>query len=175
MKLKIKVKRINKAVMLPKVIKKGEWIDLSSSEEIIMNAPQSGTLKKTQDGSFRNVDFSSTMIPLGIAMQLPKGFEAVILPRSGTFKTFGIILANNEGVIDNSYCGDTDEWKFHGIAFRQTKIEVGDRICQFRIQLSQKATVIQKLKWLFSSGIKIVEVTKLSNNNRGGFGTTGTK
>lgn len=175
MKLKIKVKRINKALELPEVIQKGDWIDLRAAKSVSMIAPQAGTLQKTAERSFRNVGLTSALIPLGVAMQLPKGFEAVVLPRSGTFKNFGVILANSQGVIDNSYCGDNDEWKFQAIALRDTEIKEGDRICQFRIQLSQKATMWQKLKWLLSSGVEIVEVNSLDNSNRGGFSTTGVK
>ena len=58
---------------------------------------------------------------------------------------------------------------------RETTIEAGDRICQFRIQLSQKATMWQKIKWLLSSGIELVEVDDLGDDNRGGFGTSGIK
>ena len=105
-------------------------------------------------------------------MQLPKGFEAVVLPRSGTPK-LGIMCANSEGVIDNSYCGNDDEWRFPAIAFQSTTINKGDRICQFRVQLSQKATIWQKLRWLFSNKIELVSVDKLDGNNRGGFGSTG--
>ena len=74
-----------------------------------------------------------------------------------------------------SYNGDNDEWKFPAIAIRETTIEKGTRICQFRIQLSQKATFWQKLKWLFSSRVKLVEVDSLNNKSRGGFGSTGVK
>ena len=85
------------------------------------------------------------------------------------------MCANSEGVIDNSYCGDEDEWRFPAIAFRDTTINKGERICQFRIQLSQKATIWQKLRWLFSNKIELVSVDKLESINRGGFGTTGVK
>ena len=179
MKIKIKVKRKNSNIELPKIIDKGDWIDLRASETVTLSAPQAGTLKRhTVNGveeSHRDVTFENKLIKLGVAMQLPDGFEAVVLPRSGTYKKFGIILGNNQGVIDNSYCGDDDEWRFNAIAFRDTTIEEGDRICQFRIQLSQKATMWQKLKWLFSSGLEIEEVESLSEINRGGFGTTGVK
>lgn len=179
MKLKIKVKRLNKSLELPKVIKKGEWIDLRASHDITLEAPQAGTLKTHKvDGksvSHRDVTFYPALIGLGIAARLPEGFEAVMLPRSGTFKNFGVTLANNQGVIDNSYSGNNDEWKFNAIPFRDGEINEGDRICQFRIQLSQKATVWQKLKWLLSSGIEIVEVKSLNGRDRGGFGSTGVK
>ena len=79
------------------------------------------------------------------------------------------------GVIDNTYCGNNDEWKYPAIALRDTIIKRGDRICQFRIQLSQKATLWQKIKWFLSSGIKIIKVDSLDNNDRGGFGSTGVK
>lgn len=181
MKLKIKVKRLNKSVELelPKVIKKGEWIDLRASQSVTLEAPQAGTLRthkvNGKSVSHRDVTFYPVLIGLGIATKLPKGFEAVVLPRSSTFKNFGVILANSQGVIDNSYSGNNDEWKFSAIPFRDGKIDEGDRICQFRIQLSQKATVWQKLKWLLSSGVEIVEVESLSKENRNGFGSTGVK
>lgn len=179
MKLKIKVKRLNMFLDLPEVIEKGDWIDLRASENAVMHAPQAGTLKRHKvDGkeeSHRDVEFDFKLIPLGVAMQLPKGLEAVVVPRSSTYKKFGVIQTNHIGVIDNTYCGNDDEWKYPAIAMRDTTINEGDRICQFRIQLSQKATMWQKLKWLFSSGIKIVEVESLSEDNRGGFCTTGVK
>lgn len=179
MKLKIKVKRFNELLDLPKVTEKGDWIDLRTSETVTMHAPQAGTLKRHKiDGkeeSHRDVEFDFKLIPLGVAMKLPKGFEAVLLPRSSTYKKFGIIQTNSMGVIDNTYCGNNDEWKYPAIALRDTVIKKGDRICQFRIQLSQKATLWQKIKWFLSSGIKIVKVDSLDNNDRGGFGSTGVK
>lgn len=179
MKLKIKVKRLNKNIPLPYITEKGDWIDLRAAETVVLGAPQSGTLKTISvDGvkiSHRDVTFEDELIKLGVAMQLPKGFEAVLLPRSSTYIKFGIIAGNSEGVIDQSYCGDNDEWKFSAIALENTTIKEGDRICQFRIQPSQKATMWQKLKWFLSSGIKIVEVESLNRNSRGGFGTTGIK
>ena len=179
MKLKIKVKRINKYIDLPTIIEKVDWVDLRAAEEVTLKAPQWCPLKRSgTDGaviSHRDVVFDSKLIGLGIAMQLPKGFEATVLPRSSTFKNFGVTLANSKGIIDNSYCGDNDEWKFNAIAFRDTNIFIGDRICQFRIQLSQKATMWQKLKWLFCSGIELVKVGSLYNPDREGIGSTGTR
>lgn len=179
MKLKIKVKRINKNIALPEVTEKGDWIDLRASETVTLNAPQANVLKRHKvngtEERHRDVEFDSKLIRLGVAMQLPKGFEAVALSRSSTYKNFGVILGNSEGVIDQPYCGDNDEWKYNAIAFRDTTINEGDRICQFRIQLSQKATMWQKIKWLLSSGVKIVEVDKLDNPDRSGIGSTGIK
>jgi dUTP pyrophosphatase len=169
--MKIKVRSINhKPLSLETLgeeavpfnfIEKGEWIDLRSSIGV--------KAKKQQD----KVCYS--MIPLGIAMQLPKGYEAIVAPRSSTFKKYGIIMANSIGIIDSSYCGNDDEWQFPALFTRDAKVGFNDRICQFRIQLSQKATVLQKLKWLFTSKIKFVWVSNLANDNRGGFGSTGTK
>lgn len=187
MKLKILVKRINKNVVLPEITKKGDWIDLRASETIRFKAPQAGVLKsRTVNGEtekYRNVTFDLQLMPLGVAMKLPDGFEAVVVARSSLPKGFGVIVANAKGVIDGitskgtiGYNGDTDEWKTPLLALRDTTITEGERICQFRIQLSQKATVWQKIKWLFTSGIEIVEVEELPNkNNRGGFGTSGKK
>lgn len=162
MKLKIKVKEITKGCM-PSIIQNGDWIDLVCAEDMKLNIT---TLEDNPDVKY---------IPLGVAMQLPKGFEAIVAPRSSTPNKFGIMCANSFGVIDGCYCGNTDEWKFPVIAIRPTFIEKGCRICQFKIQLSQKATLWQKIKWLFSSGVELVKVDNLQENSRGGFGSTGTK
>lgn len=178
MKQKILIKRINKNIQFPEITKKGDFIDLRASETIRFRAPQSGTLKTRningQKEQYRNVSFDLQYIPLGVAMQLPKGFEAHVLPRSSTPKGMGLMCANSQGIIDSSFSGNEDEWKFPAVALRDTTITEGERICQFRIQLSQKATMWQKLKWLFSNGVKLVEVKELpSKENRRGFGSTG--
>ena len=121
---------------------KSDWIDLRAAESV--------DLKK---GEFK-------LIPLGVAMELPKGYEAHIVPRSSTFKNFGIIQTNHQGVIDSSYCGDNDEWKMPVYAMRDTHIEVNDRICQFRIMEHQPQILFE-------------ETEKLDGKDRGGFGTTG--
>ena len=176
MKLKIKVKRFKNEqgamVSFPKVIRKGDWVDLSSSKEFVLNAPQAGTLKG-HDVKHRDVISEVTYIPLGVAMQLPKGFEAIMASRSSTPKKLGIMQANGIGIIDSTFCSDSDEWMFPAVTVRKTSIASNSRICQFRIQLSQKATMWQKLKWLFSSGIEFVEVESLDNEPRGGLGSTG--
>ena len=102
------------------------------------------------------------MIPLGVAMQLPEGWEAHVLPRSSTFKNFGIIQANSMGVIDNSYCGDNDWWFYPAIALRDTVINKNDRICQFRVMENQPQ-------------IEFETVDVLEGEDRGGFGSTGVK
>lgn len=178
MKLKILVKRFKNEegeplVSLPKVIKKGEWVDLSSAKDCILQAPQAGTLKG-HDVKHRDVVSEVTYIPLGVAMKLPDGYEAVMVSRSSAPKKMGIMMANNFAVIDNSYCGDGDEWMYPAVALRKTSIAQNTRLCQFRIQLSQKSTWWQKMKWLLSSGIEIVEVDSLGSNNREGLGSTGT-
>lgn len=170
MKLKIKVKRINKNLPLPRIIEKGDWIDLYSSETKEFNAPHAFSLKE----KVRKVEFDIKLIKLGVAIELPKGFEASLTGRSSLTRRFGVMKACS-GVIDNSYCGNNDEWLFNAMAVSDAIIHEGDRICQFRIQLSQKATFWQKLKWLFTSGIKIIEVDSLDNTDRDGFGSTGTK
>lgn len=172
MKLKIKVKRLpyeGFMVDLPKVIKKGDWIDLRSSKEVVLDAPQAGTLKG-HDVKHRDVTSEVTYIPLGLAMQMPEGYEAIMAARSSAPKKLGIILAGGIGIIDNSYCSDKDEWMFPAVPLRKTSIAVNTRLCQVRFQLSQKATVWQKIKWLFTSGIEFIEVDTLDNNVRGGLG-----
>lgn len=121
---------------------KSDWIDLRAAEDI--------TLKK---GEFK-------LIPLGVAMELPAGYEAHVVPRSSTFKNFGIIQTNHQGVIDCSYCGDNDQWFMPVYAVRDTQICVNDRICQFRIMENQPKIVFD-------------EVDHLEHNDRGGHGSTG--
>lgn len=177
MKLKILVKRFKNEegeplVSLPKMIKKGEWIDLCTAHDIVLNAPQAGTLKG-HDVKHRDVVAEVTYIPLGVAMKLPEGFEAIIAPRSSAAKKIGIMCANSIGIIDNSYQGDNDEWMLPVVTLRKTSISQNTRLCQFRIQLSQKATFWQKMQWLLSSGIELIEVESLGSENREGFGSTG--
>ena len=157
MKLKIKIKILNKECM-PVIIDKGDWIDLKIWENFSIN--------KVKTPVYR-------MLSLGVAMQLPDGYEAIVVPRSSTFKKYGIMLANSVGIIDNTYCGNEDIWHFPALIFRDTTIPSFERICQFRIQLSQKATMWQRIKNFFYSGIKFEVVDNLTNHNRGGFGSTG--
>lgn len=121
---------------------KSDWIDLRAAETVDMES----------------MEFK--LIPLGIAMQLPAGYEAHVIPRSSTFKNFGIIQANSMGLIDESYCGDNDQWYFPAIALRKTTILANDRICQFRIMKHQPQ-------------IEFREVDNLNNESRGGIGSTG--
>ena len=138
----IKVKYFNKDIQPLEKIEKGDWIDLRASEDFDLDA-----------GDF-------VIIPLGIGMKLPEGYEAHVVPRSSTYKKWGIIQANSMGVIDNSYSGVTDDWKFPALAMRDTHISKNDRICQFRIVKKQPE-------------IEIIKVEHLDNESRGGFGSTG--
>lgn len=165
LKLKIKIKYVNKDLPKLKFIDKGEWIDLYSAKELSITSP-----KVTKSNI---VEFNGYKIPLNVCMQLPKHFEANIVPRSSSYRNYGILLSNNFGVLDNSYSGDNDEWSFDAIFLKKGLISVGDRIAQFRINVSQKAPFLVKLKWLFTSKIIFEEVTKLNNPDRGGFGSTG--
>lgn len=121
---------------------KSDWIDMRASEDM--------ELKK---GEF-------ALIPLGVAMKLPDGYEAHLAPRSSTFKNWGIIQTNSVGVVDNSYCGDNDMWRMPVYATRDTVIHVNDRIAQFRIMEKQPEIVFQ-------------EAEHLEAEDRGGFGSTG--
>lgn len=134
----------------------GDWIDLRIRENVSLLA-----------GEYQS-------LPLGIAMELPKGIEAWAVPRSSTPKKHHIMLANSKGVIDCSYNGDNDEWHFPAYCFAATEIPFNTRICQFRLQPSQFATPWQKLRWLFVRKIEFVEVDCLGNVDRGGIGSTGT-
>lgn len=121
---------------------KSDWIDLRASEEV-----------ELKQGEFK-------LIPLGVAMELPEGYEAHIVPRSSTYKNFGVIQANHCGIVDGSYCGDHDMWRMPVIAMRDTVIHVNDRICQFRIMKNQPQIVFE-------------ETEHLAGVDRGGFGSTG--
>lgn len=177
----MKVKVLEKSwKCFPQSFDNGDWYDLVAAKEIQLFAPAATALKystkknpMTEEEKLkykRNVVFQYTLIPLGVCMELPKGYEAIVIPRSSTFKKYGLIQTNSMGLIDCSYNSDKDEWKFPVMATRDTVIPKGERICQFRVQLSQKATLWQKLKWLFSSSVKLVETDHLDNTPRGGFG-----
>lgn len=168
--MKIKVKLFNKNCKF-EAIKKGEWIDLRAAETYQLDAPYAHTLNSKRNK--RTVVFDEHKIPLGIGMKLPEGFEAHILPRSGTFKNYGLFLVNSQGIIDSSYSGPNDQWAFQAIATRDCIVNEGDRICQFRIMPSQKATMWQKLKWLFTSKIEFEFVDDYEGVDRGGFSSTG--
>lgn len=140
---KIKIKYFSEAVeRLCYVDGKSDWIDLRASEEVHLKA-----------GEF-------ALIPLGVAMELPRGYEAHLAPRSSTFKNWGIIQTNSIGIVDGSYCGDNDMWRMPVYATRDTVIHCNDRIAQFRIMENQPR-------------IEFEEVTCLEGKDRGGFGSTG--
>lgn len=175
MKLKIKVKVLIDGCM-PVISNNGEWVDLKAAQYVNFVAAQAGVQHQKNGDKYRDVTMETRYIPLGVAIELPKGFEAIIASRSSTPRNLNLFIPNGIGIVDNSYNGDKDHWHFICSAMSNTKIAKGDRICQFRIQLSQKSTLWQKLKWLLSSGIELVEVDNLNNNNnRGGFGSTGIK
>lgn len=164
---------------MPEIIDNGEWIDLKLAEDVTLPSPYANTLHKYKKDNAvdrtRDLKFYAVLASLGICVQMPKGFEALIVPRSSSFKKYGILQVNSVGIIDNSYCSDKDMWGFYMLGTREVTIPKGTRIAQFRIQLSQKATVWQKIKWLLSPSIKLQKVSSLSNKQRGGFGSTGEK
>jgi len=140
--LDVKVKYFNKELIPLEMFDQGDWVDLRSAETL--------TIGK---GEFK-------LIPLGVAIELPPGYEALVVPRSSTYRRSGIIQANSVGVIDNSYCGNEDQWYFPAIAMRKTTIRRNDRICQFRVIENQIS-------------LNFNTVDELTGNNRGGFGSTG--
>lgn len=173
--MKIKIKEITEGCM-PEIFEIGDWIDLKTAKEIVLKAPQAHRLHnyKDTDGKVRDVDFDSCLIPLGVAMEIPEGFEGHLLVRSSTFKKWGILQSNSKGIIDNSYKGDNDQWMLPIVATRAITIPKGERIAQFRVVLTQKATAIQKIKWLFDNKIEFEKVETLNNVDRKGIGE-GTK
>lgn len=120
----------------------GDWIDLRAAEDVDM---KKGEYKK---------------ISLGVSMKLPEGYEAHVSSRSSTFQKWGIMLTNGIGIIDNSYSGDNDIWMYPAIAIKDTHINKGDRIAQFRIVKKQPE-------------IEFISVDHLEGPDRGGFGSTG--
>ena len=150
--MKIKIKYFDNAKEL-NMIEKGNWCDLYANKDMFI--PEGEKM----------------MIPLGVAMQLPEGYEAHVVPRSSTFKTWGIIQTNHVGIIDNSYCGDNDQWFYPAYCLEPknfidnqygTLIRKGDKIAQFRIIEVQPKLEFEK-------------VESLGNKDRGGFGSTGSK
>lgn len=144
----IPIKYFNKDITPIIKTDKGDWIDLRAAEEV--------ALKK---GEYK-------AIPLGIGMKLPRGYEAIIAPRSSTFKRYHIICPNSIGIIDNAYQGDNDQWHFLVYALEDTVIPFDERICQFRIQENQYLGGVYICNEMFD----IVE--KLGETDRGGIGST---
>lgn len=142
--LTIEIKLVSPNVTVPKTLSVGDWVDLQAACDI--------KLKKGE----------SCLIPLGVCMKLPNGYEAIIAPRSSTFKKYRIIQTNSVGVIDETYCGDDDEWKLPVLATDDTVIEKGTRICQFRLFKHMEA-------------VQFVQVDHMCTKSRGGFGSTGDK
>jgi len=140
----IKVKYFDKDIEKISKIAIGDWIDLRAAATI----------------ELKQFDFQ--LIPLGVGMKLPEGYEANVVPRSSTFKNFGILQTNSYAVIDESYSGNEDQWFFPALAMRDTVIQKGDRICQFRINKKMET-------------VEILEVEHLDEKNRGGFGSSGIK
>lgn len=155
--MKIKYVRENDSILKVIKLSQGDWLDLATAEDV--------TLTK---GDFY-------LISLGVRMQLPKGFEAHLVPRSSTFKKWGIMQGNSIGIIDNSYQGRQDIWRFPAYAIRKTEIPKATRICQFRIVPSMNAGFWVKLKWLFTKKVEFIEEEYISDedSSRGGFGSTG--
>lgn len=175
----MEIKVLEKTIgCMPQQFENGDWIDLTLAETVTLKCPQAHKMhirnKNKQEvptERTRDVVFDIKLLPLGVAMEIPEGYEAHLLPRSGSFKKYGIIQTNSMGIIDNSYSGDNDEWKLPILATRNVTIPKGHRIAQFRIIPSQKATVWQKIKWLFSSPkIKLTKVESLNNTDRKGIG-----
>lgn len=141
--MKVKIKYFDNEIdKIENIDGKSDWYDLRAAETTTLKA-----------GEFK-------LIPLGIGMILPDGYEANIVPRSSTFKNYGIIQTNHYGVIDNSYSGDNDQWRFPAYATRDVIINKNERICQFRINKVQPTFDFE-------------EVEHLKNTDRGGFGSTG--
>lgn len=139
----IQIKYFDQEIDKVEKLEQGDWIDLRASVDVTLEAGD------------------TALIPLGVGMILPTGYEAHMVPRSSTLKKFGIIQTNSIGIIDESYCGENDQWMMPVMAIRHTTIHKNDRICQFRIVEKQPRIIFE-------------EVEKLNETSRGGFGSTGT-
>ena len=142
-KVTIKIQYLNETVKRLAPIDKGDWVDLYAAERV-----------ELKQGEHK-------LVNLGVAMKLPEGYEAHIVPRSSTYKKWKVIQANHVGIVDNSYSGPNDWWKMSVIAMEDSIIEPGDKICQFRIMERQPSIV-------FEEG-------QMDGPDRGGFGSTGAK
>ena len=129
---------------IPRQYGNGDWIDLSSAEDRVI-----------LPGEYKEIS-------LGVSMELPEGTFAMVVPRSSTFKKYGIILVNGVGIIDQAYKGDNDIWRFPALNVSNTTsyISKGDRIAQFKV---------------FDKGesVSFINVESLGNEDRGGIGSTG--
>lgn len=143
---------------MPLINSNGDWIDLRSAEDIIIEPPRVNVHNNL-------LEFHMGIISLGVSLKLPEGYEAILAPRSSTFKNFGIIFSNSIGIIDNSYNGSDDVWKVPFIGIKSGKINKGDRIAQFRIVSNQFNDT--------KNNIILNIVDELSKESRGGFGSTG--
>lgn len=140
--MEIKIKYHDPELPKLQAIVNGDWIDMYAAETVALNAGEFG------------------IIPLGVSMKLPEGYEAHLAPRSSTYKKWSILMANSVGVIDNSYCGENDVWGFAAVALADTVIRKGDRIAQFRIMKKMEP-------------VEFIEVDCMEDESRGGFGSTG--
>ena len=141
--MEIKVKYFIDSIEPLAQVPGSDWVDLRAAEDVVMKA-----------GEFR-------LIPLGIAVALPEGYEAHVVPRSSTFKNYGLLQTNSMGVVDGSYCGDGDQWRWPAYATRDVEIPRNTRLCQFRIVENQPS-------------LTFTTVERLEGSDRGGFGSTGT-
>lgn len=142
MLMNVKIKYWDGVAPLEKT-EKGDWIDLRARVDVTLEA-----------GDY-------AVIPLGIAMELPEGCEAHIVPRSSTFRKWGLLQTNGMGIVDSSYCGNEDEWGMPVMATQNVTVKAGERVCQFRIVESMPA-------------VRFTPVEKMERETRGGFGSTGT-
>lgn len=165
--MKIKVRYTNPDC---KITRDGNMYDLYTAKRCILSGPK---IKGDR------VIFENELVPLGIAMELPKYFEANVVSRSSLFGKMKVTLANSIGIIDGpdkatkGYIGNNDIWMANFIAFDDVIIDAGTKVCQFRIRPTMDAPIWTKLKWLFTWKIKFIEVDLLHNKDRGGYGTSG--
>ena len=157
--MKIKIKYFSKDYPRLEKLGVGDWIDLRVDRLSVY----CGTTIYMEGGYYNKTEYKKGDIikfGLGVAMELPEGYEAIVAPRSSTFKRYGLIQTNSIGIIDNAYRGDNDEWQIEFIAMKDGTINRFDRVCQFRIQKNQP-------------NFEFEEVDELGNEDRGGYGSTG--
>ena len=161
----IRIKKMRENAKLPE-FKGGNWLDTYISQiGFVRRDLRRGEFTFDDviwdDGDKFNILVGDIVVfKLGFALELPKGKELHLLPRSGTFRKYGLLLTNSMGIGDDTYIGDNDEYLAMMYATRNAVVEVGDRLIQIKIEDAMPQ-------------YNLVEVEYFGNDDRGGYGSSG--
>lgn len=127
-----------------KIERHGGWIDLQCAQDTLI------------------MPHKATIVPLGVNLRVPEGYETIIAPRSSTCLKHGILMGNSIGIIDQDYCGNLDELGMVAVNYTDdpVTVEKGLRICQFKVVRAMPAVFFNF-------------VGDMGSVNRGGYGSTG--